>query len=110
VLLWTPIPLEVVMSSTVTDLDQLDHDTSVAFIALGIARSSWDRCPSAENARAVEEAESCMNRLLDERFMVQQQPLCGGTRGGPAAPFLERQDLAARPPAVGVAVGQESAG
>lgn len=62
------------MSPTVTSLDQLDCDISVAFIALGVARSSWDRCPSAENARAVEEAEGSVNRLLDERFVAQQQP------------------------------------
>ena len=97
------------MSSTVTDLDQLDYGTSVAFIALGVARSSWDRCPSAANARAVEEAEGCVNRLLDERLVVQQQSSCSGAGGGPAAPCLERQDLAAKPPAVGVAVVQESA-
>ncbi|MEX5720781.1 hypothetical protein [Geodermatophilus maliterrae] len=60
------------MSPTVASLDQLDYDISVAYIALGVARSSWARCPSAENARAVDEAEGCMNRLLDERFAAQQ--------------------------------------
>ena len=60
------------MSPTVTTLDQLDCDISVAYIALGVARSSWDRCPSAENAHAVDEAEGCLNRLLDERFAAQQ--------------------------------------
>jgi len=59
------------MSPTVS-FDQLDYDISVAYIALGVARSSWDRCPSAENARAVDEAEDCVNRLLDERFAAQQ--------------------------------------
>ena len=62
------------MSPTVTTLDQLDYDFSVAFIALGVARSSWDRCPSAENARAVGEAEGSMNRLLDERLVAQTRP------------------------------------
>jgi hypothetical protein len=63
---------EVVMSPTVASLDQLDSDISVAYIVLGVARSAWDRCPSAENARAVDEAEDCVNRLLDERFTAQQ--------------------------------------
>jgi hypothetical protein len=60
------------MSPTVTSLDQLDYDISVAYIALGVARGSFDRCPSAENERAVGEAESCVNRMLDERFVAQQ--------------------------------------
>jgi hypothetical protein len=63
---------EVVMSPTVSSFDQLDYDISVAYIALGVARSSFDRCPSAGNASAVDEAESCVNRLLDERFAAQQ--------------------------------------
>jgi hypothetical protein len=67
----TPIATEVVMSPTVTSLDQIDYDISVAYIALGVARSSFDRCPSAENARVVDDAESCVNRLLDERFAAQ---------------------------------------
>ena len=62
------------MSSTVPSLDQLDYYISVAHIAVGVARSSFDRCPSSENARAVDEAESCMDRLLDERFAAQQFP------------------------------------
>jgi len=60
------------MSPTVTSLDQLDYDISVAFIALGVARSSYDRCPSGENAEAVDTAERSVNRLLDERFAAQQ--------------------------------------
>ena len=60
------------MSPTVTSLDQLDYDISVAYIALGVARGSYDRCPSAENERATDEAESCVNRLLDARFVAQQ--------------------------------------
>ena len=35
------------MSPTVTSLDQIDYDISVAYIALGVARSSYTRCPSA---------------------------------------------------------------
>ena len=60
------------MSPTVTSLDQLDYDISVAYIALGVARGAFDRCPSAENARAVEAAEAGVDRLLDERFTAQQ--------------------------------------
>ncbi|MGY1669734.1 hypothetical protein [Geodermatophilus sp. SYSU D00710] len=60
------------MSPTITSIDQLDLDISVAYIALGVARSSWDRCPSAENSRAVDEAERSVNRLLEDRFAVQQ--------------------------------------
>jgi hypothetical protein len=60
------------MSPTVTSLDQIDYDISVAYIALGVARSSWQRCPSAENARTVDEAESCVNRLLDERLEARR--------------------------------------
>ena len=59
------------MSPTITSLDQIDYDISVAYIALGIARGSFDRCPSAENARAVDQAESSVNRLLEERFAAQ---------------------------------------
>ena len=60
------------MTRTVTSIEALDLEIAVAYIALGVARSSWDRCPSAENAHAVDEAESCVNRLLDERFTAQQ--------------------------------------
>jgi hypothetical protein len=63
---------EIAVSPTVTSIDQLDYDISVAYIALGVARSSWDRCPSAENARVVDEAESCVDRLLDERLATQR--------------------------------------
>jgi len=60
------------MSPTITSVDEIDLDISVAYIALGVARGSFDRCPSGENASAVAEAEDCVNRLLDERFAAQQ--------------------------------------
>jgi hypothetical protein len=60
------------MSPTVTSIDQLDYDISVAYIALGVARGSYDRCPSGENAEAVDNAERSVDRLLDERFAAQQ--------------------------------------
>jgi len=67
---------EVVMSTTVTsldqlDLDQLDYDISLSYIVLGVARSAWDRCPSARNARRVEEAGRALDELLDERLAVR---------------------------------------
>ena len=55
------------MSTTVVPLAELDLDISVAFVALGVARSAFDRCPSGANARLVDRAESEMNRLLDTR-------------------------------------------
>ncbi|SDD15031.1 hypothetical protein SAMN05660690_3566 [Geodermatophilus telluris] len=59
------------MSPTVATLDQLDHAIAVAYVALGAARSAWDRCPSAANARAVDEAEDWVDLLLDERLATQ---------------------------------------
>jgi len=67
-----PFRLEVVMSPTIAALDQLDCDIAVAYVALGVARRSFERCPSAENESAVADAEACVDRLLDERFAVQQ--------------------------------------
>ena len=60
------------MSPTVTTLDELDLDISVAYIALGVARSAWTRCPSGENERLVGAAEAAVDRLLEERFAAQQ--------------------------------------
>jgi hypothetical protein len=60
------------MSPTVTSLDQLDCDISVASVALGVARASYIRCPSVENARLVDEARGAVDRLLDERFAAQR--------------------------------------
>ena len=61
------------MSPTVTILDQLDCDISVAYLALGLARSSFDRCPSArERTRPSTRRRRSLDRLLDERFAAQQ--------------------------------------
>ncbi len=60
------------MSPTVSTLDQLDSDISIAYLALGAARASYTRCPSAGNARLVEEAEDAVDRLLDERLAAQR--------------------------------------
>ena len=55
------------MSPTITTLDEIDYEISVAYIALGAARSAWRHCPSGENARSVERAEAEIDRLLDDR-------------------------------------------
>ncbi|MCV2488366.1 hypothetical protein OF117_03245 [Geodermatophilus sp. YIM 151500] len=60
------------MSQAVTSFEQLDLDISVAWIALGVARTAFERCPSAENERRVGEAEGSVDRLLDARFAAQQ--------------------------------------
>jgi hypothetical protein len=60
------------MSPSVTSIDELDLEISVAYIALGGARGVWSRCPSAENERRVDEAEAEVNRLLDQRIAVQR--------------------------------------
>ena len=59
------------MTTTITSLDQIDLEISIAFIALGAARSAFAHCPSGENARAVDEAESALNRQLDARLVAQ---------------------------------------
>ena len=60
------------MSPTITTLDEIDLEVSVAFVALGIARSAFTRCPSGENQRAVDDAETAVNQLLDERLAAQR--------------------------------------
>ena len=68
----TGIAKEVAMSPTITSLDQIDLDISIAFIALGAARHAFTRCPSGENAKAVDDAEAALNRRLDARLVAQQ--------------------------------------
>jgi hypothetical protein len=63
---------EVVMSPILTSVDELDLEISVAFIALGSARGRFDRCPSGENQRRIDEAAAEMDRLLDQRLVLQQ--------------------------------------
>lgn len=55
------------MSPTITSLDEIDYEISVAYIALGVARGAWQRCPSGENEGAVRRAEAEIDRLLDDR-------------------------------------------
>jgi hypothetical protein len=59
------------MSPTVTPTDHIDTDISLASIALGAARASFDRCPSAENARLLDEAVADVDRLLDLRLAAR---------------------------------------
>ncbi len=59
------------MSPSVTSIDEIDLEISVAYITLGGARSLFSRCPSAENQRRVDEAEAAVNSLLDARLTVR---------------------------------------
>jgi hypothetical protein len=59
------------MIPTVSTIDQIDLDIAVAYIALGVARHGFARCPSGENERLVDDAEASVNRLLDDRLVAQ---------------------------------------
>ena len=82
------------MSPTVTSLDQLDYDISVAYIALGVARGSYDRCPSAENERA-------RNFVLRSSSSTVPQASGPAGRGGAGTP-------PGRPPPASVGAGPAS--
>ncbi len=56
------------MSTTVSPLDRIDSDISIASVALGVALASFARCPSSENARVLDRAMAAVDRLLDERL------------------------------------------
>jgi hypothetical protein len=56
------------MTRTVTTIDAIDLEIALAYIALGVARSSEAHCPSAANARSVAQAEATVNALLDLRL------------------------------------------
>jgi hypothetical protein len=56
------------MSPSVTSIDELDLEISVAYIALGSARQLFLRCPSAENESRVTASEAEVDRLLDRRL------------------------------------------
>ncbi len=60
------------MERSITAIENLDLEISVAYLTLGVVREVWIRCPVAENQRRVDEAEAEVNRLLDRRFAVQQ--------------------------------------
>ena len=56
------------MSPSITSVDEIDLEISVAYITLGGARNLFNRCPSADNEQRVDEAEAEVNRLLDRRL------------------------------------------
>jgi hypothetical protein len=60
------------MSRILTSVEELDLEISLAYIALGSARDRWQRCPAAENQARVDEALTEMDRLLDQRLVVQE--------------------------------------
>ena len=60
------------MNPIVTSVDEIDLEISVAYIALGSARGRFDRCPSGENQRRIDEAAAEMDRLLDQRLILRQ--------------------------------------
>ena len=57
------------MSAGISGRDVLDLEISLAYVVVGGARGMWHRCPSAENAQRVEEAEAELDRLLDRRLL-----------------------------------------
>jgi hypothetical protein len=59
------------MDRSLSCIENLDLEISVAYITLGGAREVWARCPVAENQQRVDAAESEVNRLLDRRLAVQ---------------------------------------
>jgi hypothetical protein len=60
------------MNPIVTSTDELDLEISVAFIALSSARGRFERCPSGENQRLIDEAAAEVDQLLDQRLLVVQ--------------------------------------
>ena len=56
------------MTTTISPLERIDSDISIASVALGVARASFARCPSSENARVLARAIAAVDRLLDERL------------------------------------------
>ena len=59
------------MDRSMTCIENLDLELSIAYITLGGAREIWARCPVAENQRRVDAAEAEVNMLLDRRLAVQ---------------------------------------
>jgi hypothetical protein len=60
------------MSPTVTSVDQIDLEISLAAVAVVAARRSYACCPSGENAAAVADAERSVDRLLDARLAARR--------------------------------------
>ena len=60
------------MSATLTSIDEIDLGISVAYLALNGARESFERCPSGENQRLVDDAAAEVDRLLDQRLAASR--------------------------------------
>jgi hypothetical protein len=60
------------LDHSITCIENLDLEISVAYITLGGARQVWTRCPVVENQQRVDAAEAEVNRLLERRLVVQQ--------------------------------------
>lgn len=58
------------MSPAITSVDEIDLHIAVAYVALGVARGAFTRCPSAENEQRVTDAVAGVDRLLDARLAV----------------------------------------
>jgi len=58
------------MDHSITCIENLDLEISVAYITLGEAREVWTRCPIVENRQRVDESEAEVNRLLERRLAV----------------------------------------
>lgn len=62
---------EVTMSPSVTTIEEIDLEISVAYIALGSVRGRFERSPNADTARLLEQAQAEVDRLLDERLAAR---------------------------------------
>jgi hypothetical protein len=62
---------ECAMDRSITCIEDLDLEISIAYLTLGGAREVWSRCPVAENQERVDAAEAEVNRLLDQRLTLQ---------------------------------------
>jgi hypothetical protein len=59
------------MSPSITTIEEIDLEISVAYISLGGVRVLCDRSPTAENARRLQEAQEEVDRLLDARLLAR---------------------------------------
>ena len=60
------------MDRSITCMENLDLEISVAYITLGGARELRNRSPVAVNQQRVDAAEAEVNRLLERRLTVQR--------------------------------------
>jgi len=60
------------MNRSMTCIENLDLEISIAYLTLGEARDVFTRCPVAENQERVDAAEAQVDLLLDRRLAVQQ--------------------------------------